>query len=255
MARGLRPGPLAYREGAGLCLAGSPFVTLRAMSELPPPADVAASLLAHLRVVLALPELEYATPPKRLTGGFDTSVYAFELAGAAPPFDVPLVVRIFGRGEDSEARAPYEAAIQGAIAGQEFPAPAVLHVCKERDALGGPFLITALAPGRRLVDALFGPAVFKVPATLARLHARLHRLDIELLRAALAAAEAPALPTIPGDALARLRRDVDAAGLSSPGACPALARKARPRCLPWRNDASSFTAISIRSTSSPRGCK
>jgi aminoglycoside phosphotransferase (APT) family kinase protein len=184
------------------------------MPEEAPIAHVAERLLAHLRVAVNLPALQYDSPPKPLTGGFDTRVYAFALAHAEPPFDVPLVIRVFGP-HDADTRAPYEAAIQGAVAGQGFPAPAVVHVCRERDALGGPFLIMARAPGKRLVDSLFGPAVLKVPAVLSRLHARLHRLDMQPVRDALAAGGVPALPAIPGDALARHRRDVEASGLTS----------------------------------------
>jgi aminoglycoside phosphotransferase (APT) family kinase protein len=184
------------------------------MPEEAPPADIAEPLIRYLRDQLAAPSLEYSAAPQALTGGFDTSVYAFALANAAPPFDVPLVVRVFGP-QDREIRAPYEASIQGAVAGQGFPAPAVLHICREREALGGAFLIMTRASGTQLVDSLFSPSVLKVPAVLARLHGRLHRLDIEPVRDALAAAGAPGLPTIPGDALARHRRDLEAAGLTS----------------------------------------
>src|SRR5947207_11375585 len=116
-------------------------------------ATIAARLLAYLRPLLDQPALEYNTAPKRLTGGFDTSVYAFSLAGAAPPFDVELVARVFGPG-DAESRALFESAVQGAIARQGFPAPAVLHLCTDREPLGGAFFIMTRAPGRRLVDYL-----------------------------------------------------------------------------------------------------
>ena len=44
--------------------------------------DLEARLLEHLRKTLALPRLEYAERPSRVTGGFDTQIFAFRLTGA-----------------------------------------------------------------------------------------------------------------------------------------------------------------------------
>lgn len=116
--------------------------------EPPPDTELDLRLLAYLVDRLDVPGLAYVEPPKRLTGGYDAAIFAFRLAGAAAPFDRPLVLRRY-RLQGDATRARREAAVQNALADLDFPAPRVF-VTETGPALGRPFLIMALVPGTAL---------------------------------------------------------------------------------------------------------
>jgi len=169
-----------------------------------------AALLAYLRDHLGRPSLSFESAPTRLTGGFDTTIYQFQLEGAPAEFSGKLVVRIFTHGFNRVAR---EAAVQGAVAETGFPAPRVLHVCLDRGPLGGPFTIMPLVPGTTIVDAIASPSLFlfRAPVLMAETHARLHALEPSLLYRALASAALPAGPEGTRAFLAMLRDELTAA--------------------------------------------
>ena len=88
--------------------------------------DMAAALLAALRSLLGKPDLAFIEAPTRLTGGYDTGVYAFLLNGAEGDFAGPLVIRIFQVGEGY--RASTEGAGQaGNSAGYAWSDPATVR--------------------------------------------------------------------------------------------------------------------------------
>ncbi len=70
-----------------------------------------------------------------MTGGYDTSVYAFRLRAAPPPFSADLVLRRFTAASQKD-RAHREAAIQNALADQGYPVPRVIDLCTNAAILG-----------------------------------------------------------------------------------------------------------------------
>src|SRR5205809_4606124 len=88
------------------------------------------SLLEYLRDRLQRPELQYAAPPARITGGFDTQIYSFQLEGASEGFSGPLVARVFREDTPAE-QARWESTVQNAMVGLGYPAPRVLLVCED----------------------------------------------------------------------------------------------------------------------------
>lgn len=138
--------------------------------------DVEVPLLGCLRETLGAPSLGYADPPVQITGGFDTTIFAFQLADAPPQRAGPLIVRIFR--EDAEpAQALFESAVQNAVAALGFPVPRVLITHPDREPLGAPFVIMERVRGRPMLDAIFGLGMPRMPTVLGRMHARLHALD------------------------------------------------------------------------------
>ncbi|MEP6872567.1 MAG: hypothetical protein ABI939_12065, partial [Anaerolineaceae bacterium] len=101
--------------------------------------EVPAALLDDLRNLLDRPALAFLEPPLQLTGGHDTTIFAFQLKGAPPDCSGRLVLRVFDEG--SSARARFEGAAQTAIAELGYPAPRALHVSESGGRLGRAYLI------------------------------------------------------------------------------------------------------------------
>jgi aminoglycoside phosphotransferase (APT) family kinase protein len=112
-------------------------------------ADISTPLLNLLLEKTAGATLAYAEPPKRMTGGFDASIFSFRLNNAPAPFDGPLVLRVL-RPSTPKGRALREAAVQNALAQSGYPAPRVFAVEDDASRFGGPFLIMERMPGRAL---------------------------------------------------------------------------------------------------------
>jgi aminoglycoside phosphotransferase (APT) family kinase protein len=202
--------------GTILCSAGRSTPGRTVSVSALPPEGLADRLLGYLKDVLDSPALAYATPPSRLTGGFDTAVFGFELVGAPPAFEGPLVLRLF-QDADGPRRARFEAAVQRAVSEQGYPAPRVLHVETEAAPLGNAFFIMARVRGVTALEAALRPgtAIFRLPGLVGRLHARLHACDaaraIEVVReAGFPDAAAEHLEAT----LANLEKRVAAAGLA-----------------------------------------
>jgi prepilin-type processing-associated H-X9-DG protein len=142
-------------------------------------AELEARLRDHLRQALDAPRLEFAERPTRLTGGLDTQIFAFRLAGAPPDFAVPLILRLFDAHHDP-ARALRERATQNALAELGYPAPRVLLASADATLLGGAFLIMKRLAGHPLPNV----GIRGMANVVAELHARLHDLDpVAFLRA------------------------------------------------------------------------
>lgn len=155
-------------------------------------AGLAASLLAVLRSRTGIRDLGYAEEPKRVTGGYWADILAFRLAGAPPELERRLIVRVMP--DDRVARR--EIMVQSAVVAQGFPAPALRLWGGAEDGLGGPYVVMDRAPGRTPLPSLGGAATLRSIAVsgtsladlLARVTAKLHRLDAAPLRLALDAA-------------------------------------------------------------------
>lgn len=138
--------------------------------------DVGVELLAHMRAATNS-DVAFETPPEQIVGGFDTTIFSFQLAGAPPPFDVPLILRLYRR-EREEGQARFEAAVQSAVAAQGFEAPPILSFGGAGDGFGQPFAIMPRLPGRTMLDAMFSHRLFSVARLMGGAHARLHELDV-----------------------------------------------------------------------------
>ncbi|MEX2081855.1 MAG: phosphotransferase, partial [Dehalococcoidia bacterium] len=107
----------------------------------PPPAVT----LDALRRRLALPGLELAEPPVRVTGGYETHIYALRLAGAPPELSGPLILRLFVRpGSAIGALVEYD--VYQFLAGAGFPAPFAHQVCDDGAGLEGPWILMDRVP-------------------------------------------------------------------------------------------------------------
>ena len=145
-----------------------------------PAADPSDRLLEFLRDKLDDPALDFSERPEPVSGGFDTRIFTFRLAGAPPALAGPLVLRLLGAQHDP-VRALREGAIQNALADLGYPAPRVYAASADVGWLGGAFLIMARAPGRPLFQA----RRLGVSTVLVQTQARLHDLDAERLLQAL----------------------------------------------------------------------
>jgi len=134
--------------------------------------DLEARLRDHLQETLGEPRLELGERLSRLTGGFDTQIFAFRLTGAPPAFAGPLILRLFDAHHDP-LRALHERATQNAVAELGYPAPRVLLASADARILGGAFLIMERLAGQPLPKVSLGSLV----SVLTELQARLHDLD------------------------------------------------------------------------------
>lgn len=148
------------------------------------------ALLEVLRAASACEALSFAEPLTPIAGGFDTGIFGFRLAGAAAPWDAPLVLRAFRAGTAPE-RVRFEIALHAAIAAQGYPVPRVLHASATPEAIGAAFLVLERVPGERLVPPQIGPATLRFPSVLADAQLRLHALDPEPVARAIEAAGVP----------------------------------------------------------------
>jgi len=143
--------------------------------------ELAPRLRDFLREALREPALDFADRPTRVTGGFDTQIFAFRLSGAPPAFAGPLILRMLARHHDP-ARAVREQAAQNALVELGYPAPRVLLASADPQTLGGAFLVMERLAGKPLPEVhLLGMA-----RIVAELQARLHDLDADAFLRALA---------------------------------------------------------------------
>ncbi|MEX2246329.1 MAG: phosphotransferase family protein [Dehalococcoidia bacterium] len=148
--------------------------------------NVADALLPCLREALADPGLTFTEPPVPMTGGYDTSIYAFRLNHAPSGFDHGLVLRLY-REHHEPLRARWEATVHGVLADAGYPAPRVLLLNEDPGRLGQPFLIIERMPGAGVFSAESRPGLGRLrqalalPRLVAGAQARLHAIDPQLL--------------------------------------------------------------------------
>ena len=113
--------------------------------------DIKGKLLSYLRSETRNPRITYATPPTPVTGGFDTSIYKFQLVGASPELSKPLVLRIFTRDPNLD-RAPFEGIVQNSLASLWYTVPYVYATSIDGDIFVGSFMIMEFLAGRHMVN-------------------------------------------------------------------------------------------------------
>jgi aminoglycoside phosphotransferase (APT) family kinase protein len=149
-------------------------MTLQAPNEGDVSARITDELLRHIRQQPGMEGAAYAVSPTRLTGGFDTLIYAFQLSNVPTEFDGPLVVRIFPEpgGAGKGAR---EAVFQNAIADANFPSPRVMMSSGSRTIPGRAFNVMERVPGNSLMESLFAD-----PANMPQIAEQLAETLVEL---------------------------------------------------------------------------
>jgi aminoglycoside phosphotransferase (APT) family kinase protein len=166
---------------------------------LAPSVDTALSV--YLADRLGLPELGFAERPTLIPSGWEAHIFRFRIRHVSPPFDRPLVLRLYA-GPQGLPRACREFAAQLHAHRRGYLVPRPLLLEGDSGPLGGPFVIMEHVPGETLLDRLRGNClrILEVPARLAEAHRRLHALP----------PDGPAVP--PGPFLARhlaeLRRTI-----------------------------------------------
>ncbi len=138
-------------------------------------------LLDTLRDATGRADLEFAAPPISLTGGFYAELFRFRLADAPAHLDRDLVARIV----PNPAAGVWEAAIQGEVADQGFPTPAVRLTVDESGPLGKYLIVMDAVDGQPPMAGLtigtiagqIPKLVRHLPDQLARIAADLHNLD------------------------------------------------------------------------------
>ena len=143
-------------------------------------------LLDYLRARLGA-NIEFETPPQRLSGGFDTTTMAFVLSGAPPEYRGGLILRVMPL-PDTALRVRREAATHDALVGAGFPAPRILVAETDPAVLGKPFLIMQRLAGDNMWASAVGPngrlgRIAGMSRALAEAHVLLHRVPGEALRA------------------------------------------------------------------------
>jgi len=190
--------------------------------------EIAERLIEWLRRELEAPALAFAERPSRLSGGFDTEIFAFRLTGGPASFSMPLILRLFDPRQRTD-RGLRERVTQNTVAELGFPAPRVLLAIADSAGLGGAALVMERVPGRPLLEA----GLVGMSRLLAGLHLRLHALDAGALRRALEAeGRAAGIAALVRDttlegAVAALEQRIESDGLSGLG--PAIEWIARHR--------------------------
>ena len=138
--------------------------------------DIKNNLLSYLRSELVNQQISYLSSPTPVTGGFDTSIFRFQLKGAPNELSRPLILRLFKKS--SQNRAIFESAVQSAVADAGYPAPRVFFTCTDESVLGGSFMIMELMPGQTMINM----PVKNLSEMLARAHLHLHSIEVDSIR-------------------------------------------------------------------------
>src|SRR5262249_33363086 len=170
-------------------------------------------LLTNLRVRLQRADVAYLRPPVLIPGGFDTRIYALQLAHVPPAFSGRLIVRIYPETPGGQ-RTTAEGTLQNALADAGYLVPRVVDICTDTAVLGGAFILMHCVEGQTLLAAMTQPSMlWRAPRLLARAHARLHALDPLPILRAVARAGVPSSLASTDDVLVRLQARMQVRGL------------------------------------------
>ena len=138
-------------------------------------------LLAAVRTESGLPSLNWARPPKPLTGGFWAQMWTVRFSENSIGLDGELVARVMPN-PDVAAR---ETIVQAHLADSGYPTPKVRLAAGPGTDLDQAWMIMNLAPGHTLLAGLSGPSTLlrlpqlarDLPDRLAGHAAALHCID------------------------------------------------------------------------------
>jgi len=106
-------------------------------------------LLEYLRKETGNPELEYASPPKRMkNGNASYLIYGFELSSVREKLAGPLVLRLFIGTYEEAIQNQREAALMDAAGKLGCKVPRIRLAESGKEDLGGPFMIMDQVPGK-----------------------------------------------------------------------------------------------------------
>ena len=135
--------------------------------------QISKPLLNYLRTETKNPELQYTSPPKPLTGGYEAQMYEFTLLNQPKNIPEKLVLRIL------PADAPrYEAYMTGTIqtylANQNYPTPKTHFIQPQTETLGGQFIIMEYIQGKTMYESYSNHYSAKL---MAEIYHELHSID------------------------------------------------------------------------------
>jgi len=133
---------------------------------------ISDKLITYLRDQLKNPEIEYRQPLMQLQGGYETSIYQFQLKGVGGDLSQLLVLRLYPQFYGSQ-NAIWESTVQNALADEGYPVAKAHLICTDMTILGGAFFIMDYIPGQPLMFA----ASEIVPDLMGKTHAALHQID------------------------------------------------------------------------------
>ena len=134
--------------------------------------NISPKLLAYLRKRLKNPDIKYCYPPTRLQGGYETSLYRFQLKDAGAELSQFLVLRLYPQFYGTQ-NAVWESTVQNVLVKEGYPVARAHLVCTDLNVLGGAFFIMDYLPGKPMMFATFE----KVPELMGKTHAALHLID------------------------------------------------------------------------------
>ena len=174
---------------------------------------VARGLEDCLRRMTGHEGLRLSAGLQRLTGGFDTETFAFELDNAPAELSGRFVLRLF-RTPGHVNRARVEAAVHRAAAAGGHRVPGVPVDSDGYFILGRPFLVMEYVSGTSLGEAIAAPEIAAAaPAVVARIQAGLHSLSSSELVEALTKVGVDASKLTPFRLLDDIHRWIETAGL------------------------------------------
>lgn len=133
---------------------------------------ISNQLTAYLKSELNNPGLEISSALTQLQGGYETSIYSFQLDGAGEEWPKELVLRLYPPSYGAQ-QAVRESTVQNLLAREGFPVARAHLVCRDLSILGGAFMIMDFLPGQLLMFAFSEEA----PELLGKTHAKLHKID------------------------------------------------------------------------------
>ena len=134
--------------------------------------QISAKLLSFLKEELGDTKIDFSSPPTKLEGGNETTIFHFKLSTIQPSLSKPLILRKF-RKEHRPNHAIMEKIVHNSLVDQGFPVPYVHYSCTNHNYLGNQFLIMDHLPGEKL-PLIFGPDTNIV---LGKTHAALHNAN------------------------------------------------------------------------------
>ena len=115
--------------------------------------EIVTRLLRYLASTFDCPDLAYAEPPARISGGRDAAIFGFALHNAPEGIAGPLILRL-NRPHVGENRVKLEGIVHNWLAGQQYTCPDVRVIGTDPSLLGGVFTVMTRIPGRPLADEI-----------------------------------------------------------------------------------------------------